>query len=50
LGDKTVLTTIVLGTCVSVQGLFVKRLANGMITVRVGERFYTGRPANVAAA
>lgn len=45
-----VLTTIVLGTCVSVQGLFVKRLANGLVTVRVGQQLYTGRLANAAAA
>jgi hypothetical protein len=42
-----VLTTVFLGTCVAVQGIFVKRLANGFVTVRVGERFYTGRPASL---
>jgi hypothetical protein len=45
-----VLTTIFLGTCVAVQGTFVKKLANGYVTVRVGEQFYTGRPVGVAAA
>ena len=49
-GDTAVLTTIVLGTCVSVQGIFVKRLANGLVTVRVGEQFYTGRPVAPAVA
>ncbi|WP_275403034.1 hypothetical protein [Roseicyclus persicicus] len=43
------LATIILGTCVSVQGLFVKRNANGTVTVRVGDLVYTGRPANIAA-
>jgi hypothetical protein len=38
------LTTIILGTCVSVQGIFERRHDNGMLTVRVGERLYTGRP------
>jgi hypothetical protein len=36
--------TIVLGSCVSVQGTFVKTLANGDMVVRVGERTYAGRP------
>lgn len=43
-GIKTVLTTVVIGTCVSIQGNFVKRLASGMVTVRVGEQVFTGRP------
>ena len=38
------LTTIIIGTCVSIQGNFVRKLANGMVTVRVGETLYTGRP------
>ena len=45
-----VLTTILLGTCVAVQGTFVKKLANGYVTVRVGEQFYTGRPVIAARA
>jgi len=49
-GGQTVLTTIILGTCVAVQGTFVKKLSNGYVTVRVGEQFYTGRPAVAAAA
>ena len=44
------LTTIFLGTCVAVQGTFVKRLANGYVTVRVGEQLYTGRPVAAATA
>ncbi len=46
----TVLTTITLGTCVSVQGVFVKRLANGLVTVRVGNVHYTGRAVNASVA
>jgi hypothetical protein len=38
------LTTILLGTCVSIQGVFVKKLANGFVVVRDGERTYSGRP------
>lgn len=41
------ITTIFLGSSVSVQGSFVRRLANGFITVRVGSKLYTGRPANL---
>ncbi|MGI3185250.1 hypothetical protein [Nioella aestuarii] len=40
--------TIVIGSCVSVQGTFVKKLANGLIVVRVGQTEFAGRP--VAAA
>jgi hypothetical protein len=40
----TVLTTIALGTCVLIQGIFVKRLANGFVMVRVGDVTYSGRP------
>lgn len=47
-GDTTVLTTIILGTCVSIQGIFVKKLANGFVMVRVGDRTYTGRPVRAA--
>ncbi len=38
------LRTIVLGSCVSVQGTFVRKLANGKIVVRVGGRDYAGYP------
>lgn len=38
------LRTIIVGSCVSVQGLLVRQLANGRMIVRVGERFYEGRP------
>lgn len=38
------LRTIVIGSCVSVQGTFVRRLANGKILIRVGKRLYEGMP------
>jgi len=44
------LRTIILGTCVSVQGAFVRQLANGRIVVKVGERLYEGRPVGGLAA
>lgn len=40
------LTTVVIGTCVSIQGNFVKRLSSGLVTVRVGEKLFTGRPVS----
>jgi hypothetical protein len=40
--------TIVLGSCVSVQGTFVKTLANGFIVVRVGQTEFSGRPVVAA--
>jgi len=44
LGDRTVLTTITVGSCVSIQGILVKTLANGRVVVRVGEQIFSGRP------
>jgi hypothetical protein len=41
----SVLMTIIIGSCVSVQGTFVARLANGLVSVRVGNTIYIGRPA-----
>jgi hypothetical protein len=38
------LRTIKLGSCVSVQGIFVRTLANGKVLVRVGQRLYEGTP------
>lgn len=38
------LKTITVGTCISVQGTFVKSLSNGRIVVRVGDRVFEGRP------
>jgi hypothetical protein len=48
-GVSHVITTINIGTCVSVQGLFVKRLPNGMVCVKVDGTIYTGRPVSAAA-
>lgn len=37
------LRTIMIGSCVSVQGFFVRALENGRIVVRVGDVDYSGR-------
>lgn len=38
------LKTILIGSCVSVQGIFVRSLPDGRILVRVGQRMFKGRP------
>ena len=38
------LRTITMGSCVSVQGTFVRALPDGRIAVKVGETVYQGRP------
>ncbi|MAY33202.1 MAG: hypothetical protein CMM86_11435 [Rhodovulum sp.] len=42
------LRTITVGSCVSIQGAFVKTLDNGNVQVRVGERVFEGRPISTA--
>jgi hypothetical protein len=37
------LKTILIGSCVSIQGVLEQTLANGLIVVRVGDKTYTGR-------
>lgn len=44
------LRTILMGSCVYVQGTFVRNLADGKIVVRVGERLYRGLPVLAKAA
>ena len=43
------LKTITLGTCVSIQGIFVKKASDGRIVVRVDDKTYVGKPVAVAA-
>ncbi|MEP1522724.1 hypothetical protein [Ascidiaceihabitans sp.] len=38
------LRTITMGSCVSVQGTFVRTLENGRVLVRVGQQVFVGRP------
>jgi hypothetical protein len=42
--------TIVIGSCVSVQGMFVRSLENGRIVVAVGNRLFEGAPASAITA
>ncbi|MFN0115414.1 MAG: hypothetical protein ACKVPY_12130 [Paracoccaceae bacterium] len=44
------LRTIILGSCVSVQGTFERQLDNGKIVVRVGNRLFEGTPVLKKAA
>lgn len=43
-GNDRMLRTIALGTCVSVQGLLVSKLADGKIVVRVDGKNFVGYP------
>ena len=36
--------TIMIGSCIAVQGLFVRALGNGKIAVRVGSKEFIGTP------
>ncbi len=38
------LRTITLGSCVSVQGLFVKEMPDGRIAIKVDQTIYAGIP------
>ncbi|GAB1479442.1 hypothetical protein MASR2M74_20060 [Paracoccaceae bacterium] len=38
------LRTISVGSCVSVQGLLVAQLADGLIAVKVDDKTFVGRP------
>lgn len=38
--------TIVIGSHISVQGLFVRALADGRIAVRDGDKTYIGKPVS----
>jgi hypothetical protein len=40
----SMLRTIMIGTCMSVQGLFVRRLEDGRMVVRLDGRLYAGMP------
>lgn len=42
--------TILIGSCVSIQGTFVKQLDGGRIAIRVGKEVFAGRPVGKAAA
>ena len=44
------LRTIILGSCVSVQGVYVRTLSDGRILVRVGAREFVGQPVRILAA
>ncbi|MEI6800941.1 MAG: hypothetical protein WCO04_17270 [Pseudomonadota bacterium] len=42
--------TISIGSCVSIQGLFVSQLADGKIVVKVDEKTFVGYPVAQARA
>jgi len=40
------LKTIILGSCVSAQGILEKTLPDGRMIVRIGNRLFTGTPVS----
>ena len=44
LEEQEMLRTITLGTCVSIQGTFVKETSDGRIVVQVDGSFFEGAP------
>jgi hypothetical protein len=44
------LRTIILGSCVSVQGTYVRTLSDGRVLVRVGTQEFVGLPVSRQAA
>lgn len=42
------LRTIIMGTCILIQGTFVRALPDGRIAVRVGTNEYLGKPVSPA--
>ncbi len=49
IGGFAMIRTILIGSCVWVQGLFVRQLEDGYIVVRVGERNFVGKAVSNAA-
>ena len=43
------LRTILIGSCVSVQGIFVRNLADGKVAVKVGRHIFQGFPVGSTA-
>jgi hypothetical protein len=44
--ELEMLRTITIGNYMSIQGVFVKMLQDGLMVVQVGANTYTGRPVN----
>jgi len=40
------LKTVTIGSCVSIQGIFVKTLEDGITVVRVGQQLFKGWPVS----
>ena len=43
-GETIMIRTISVGSCVSIQGLFVSQLSDGKIVVKVDEKTFVGYP------
>ena len=49
-GEANMQKTITIGNYVSVQGTFIRDLADGRIEVQVGTKLFTGQPVAQSAA
>ena len=49
LGRKDMLKTIALGSSISVQGIFVRKLPDGRIVVKDNNTSYSGKPVSQTA-
>lgn len=38
--------TITVGSCVSIQGIHVRNMADGKIVVQVGDKLFVGKPVS----
>ncbi|MEL6233201.1 MAG: hypothetical protein AAFR46_02215 [Pseudomonadota bacterium] len=45
-GNEEMIGTILIGSCVSVQGEVISKLPGGRLRISVGEKVFTGRAAN----
>jgi hypothetical protein len=50
MGDWPMLRTITVGSCVSIQGLVVRTLADGKMVVKVDEKLFVGYPVSKVRA
>jgi len=49
-GGLSVMRTIFIASCVSVQGVFVRALCDGRIVIRANDKEFTGFPVSKSAA
>jgi hypothetical protein len=43
-GVSNMYRTITIGSCIAIQGLFIRALKNGKIAIKVGSKEFVGKP------